>query len=368
MFGPTVCVLLPQDAITGDHIVMMDLKACAIGIIVASFPQMSQAQGLIGGLIESACGGCGIGRALDDLHEDALGNVLDLPARFVRESVVEVAGPALAEVIRHSRDDARRAGTQAIPRDIYRKMLSVYPQKLLDSVEYRIGQGNELSVQANSFRFGDVTAVALIDTVVFQSDYQARYNDILWAHELKHIEQYQRWGLTDFGKRYVRSARRVEEEAANAARDYAHRGTSGAVPPIWYRMPGGLKHVDANSTQVWGVNSQDAIYFWDDDSWSRVPGGLKQISIGSDGTLWGVNRDDRIWRWNGSSWDSVAGGLKYISVGSASNIWGVNSQDAIYRWNGSGWDRIPGGLKQISVAADGAVWGVNRNDQIYRHR
>ena len=98
--------------------------------------------------------------------------------------------------------------------------MGFYPASLLDNVRYRVGQGHELSVQANSIRFGDAVAVALIDTIVFADQWDAQNNVVLWAHELRHIDQYRRWGLTDFGKRYVRSYRRVEEEAENAEREF----------------------------------------------------------------------------------------------------------------------------------------------------
>lgn len=171
----------------------------------------AKADGLIGGLI-----GGDVGRALDRAHE-RIGNPLDVPGRVLREGTVETAGPALAQAIRHSRDDARRAGVRPIPGHIYRDLRRCFSSSLLQSIQYRVGQGHELSVQANSFRFGDATAVALIDTIVFRHSSDARNNIWLWAHEVKHIDQYRRWGLSDFAKRYVRNHRSVEREADAAA-------------------------------------------------------------------------------------------------------------------------------------------------------
>ena len=190
----------------------------ALALCIMSVQQVL-AQGLIGGAIEGLCGNCGAGRALDEAH-DRIGSPLDVPGRITREAAVETLGPVLAEAIRHSRDDARRAGVQPIPRQIRQELIGFYSASFLDSVRFRVGQGHELSVQANSIRFGDAAAVALIDTIIFANSWDARNNLVLWAHELRHIDQYRRWGLTDFGKRYVRSHRRVEEEAERAEQEF----------------------------------------------------------------------------------------------------------------------------------------------------
>lgn len=210
-------------------------------IVVAIFSQLSTASagGLLGDAIEGLCGNCGIGSKLDDLHED-IGKPLDTPGRLTREALVETLGPALAEAIRHSRNNARSAGVRPIPAHIKAQIAGFYPDSLLNGVAYRVGQGHELTVQANSIRFGDAAAVALIDTIVFASPWDAQNNVVLWVHELKHIDQYRRWGLTDFGKRYVRSHRRVEAEAERAERDFESwrrtRSTSGNLPN---NRPGG---------------------------------------------------------------------------------------------------------------------------------
>jgi hypothetical protein len=42
---------------------------------------------------------------------------------------------------------------------------------------------------------------------------------VLWAHELTHVMQYERWGTLGFAERYVRDHEVVEREAReNAAR------------------------------------------------------------------------------------------------------------------------------------------------------
>lgn len=202
----------------------------------------AKAGGLFGDVIEGLCGGCGVGRQLDREHE-RLGSPLDIPGRVIRESHVETLGPLLAEAIRHSRNNARSAGVYPIPNSMKSILSSHFSSDLLDRVRYRVGQGHELSVQSNAFRFGDAAAVALIDSIVFANQHDALNNDRLWAHELGHILQYEAWGLSDFAKRYVRDWNDVERDAENTAERYVQsvsrsrpafpqNGPMHALPPV----------------------------------------------------------------------------------------------------------------------------------------
>jgi hypothetical protein len=56
--------------------ILVTLSAMSILSLAAGFSAPALAQGVIGGLIEGLCGGCGVGRALDDVHRQ-LGNPLD---------------------------------------------------------------------------------------------------------------------------------------------------------------------------------------------------------------------------------------------------------------------------------------------------
>ncbi|MEM7291486.1 MAG: DUF4157 domain-containing protein [Pseudomonadota bacterium] len=171
----------------------------------------AKAGGLFGDMVETLCGNCGAGRALDKAHND-IGNPLDVSGRVIKESTVETIGPLLGEAIRHSRNEARRVGTKPMTNSMKFHMSPYFDQDILNRVQYRVGQGGELSVEMNSFRFGDASAVALIDTVIFRSQ-NSTTNTPLWAHELFHITQFRSWGLSNFGKRYVRSYRTVEADA-----------------------------------------------------------------------------------------------------------------------------------------------------------
>ncbi|XP_078595835.1 uncharacterized protein LOC144872941 [Branchiostoma floridae x Branchiostoma japonicum] len=164
--------------------------------------------------------------------------------------------------------------------------------------------------------------------------------------------------------------------------------TSALLETRWESIGGRLKFVSVGSNGVWGVNSNDDIYYRTDtfenaassgSGWQHIGGKLKQISSGH--SVWGVNANDDIYirqgitssNPTGTGWHRIEGKLKQLDVSStAKQLWGVNSGDNIYRRTGittaepkgAGWQRISGGLKFVSVGPAG-VWGVNRNDDIY---
>ena len=159
---------------------------------------------------------------------------------------------------------------------------------LLNRVTYRVGQGHELSVQANSMRFGDARAVALIDTIVFASSWDAENNDVLWAHEMKHVEQYHSWGLSDFAKRYVRNWQAVENDAARAENAYAqlrHRFTAPPtqrrqLPPARFQPPPTPPQFARICATPYGVCQMGV----------AIPLGSSCYCMTPQGQIWGVGR------------------------------------------------------------------------------
>ena len=138
---------------------------------------------------------------------------LDAPARAAVETGLNMAAAALANALVQSRDAAWTAGTRPMPSHIRQALLDWYPAELLDSIEYRTGIDEDSTLQSLSIRYGEATAIALIDTIVFADARDAETNIALWAHEVKHIEQFRRWGLMGFAQRYVRNHQAVEAEA-----------------------------------------------------------------------------------------------------------------------------------------------------------
>jgi hypothetical protein len=129
------------------------------------------------------------------------------------ETGYEIAATALANALVASRDAAWEQGTRPMPPHIRQALLAWYPADLLDSVEFRVGMTQDGSVQSLAMRYGDALAVTAIDTIVFRHAWDAEDNVALWGHEVKHVEQFRRWGLRDFARRYVRDHAAVEAEA-----------------------------------------------------------------------------------------------------------------------------------------------------------
>jgi hypothetical protein len=134
----------------------------------------------------------------------------------------ELAGEALAQWIAASRNDAVRAGVQPIPVGVRAQLDGHFPDALLDRVRYRIGTGNEFSLQANAFK-GNAVAITLDDIILFKPDRDLVTDARLWAHELTHVQQYERWGVRGFARRYTLDHLGVEREAQAAATNYEQK-------------------------------------------------------------------------------------------------------------------------------------------------
>jgi hypothetical protein len=133
--------------------------------------------------------------------------------RAAYETGLDVAAAALANALVQSRDAAWAAGTRPIPPQIRQALLSQFPADLLDSIQFRVGLPEDASIQSWAIRYGQATAVTTIDTITFADPWDAENNIALWAHEVVHVEQFRRWGLLDFARRYVRDHQAVEAEA-----------------------------------------------------------------------------------------------------------------------------------------------------------
>ncbi|NQD77166.1 DUF4157 domain-containing protein, partial [Pseudomonas sp. CM27] len=101
-----------------------------------------------------------------------------------------------------------------------------YDFAVLDAVRYRVGDEQQMSAANVMLQNPDVNAVTLIDTIIFRRGSDAEDNVALWAHELKHVQQYQALGVDEFARRYTRNydeleapAYKVEAEVAKALRE-----------------------------------------------------------------------------------------------------------------------------------------------------
>ncbi|MDH4608707.1 DUF4157 domain-containing protein [Pseudomonas sp. BN102] len=143
--------------------------------------------------------------------------------------VSQVAADALQQWLVQSRAAAAAAGTEAIPPEVRRQLLPYYDAALLDAVRYRIGDSSELSAASAMLQNPDIKAVTLIDIIVFRFPEGATEDLALWAHELRHVQQYREWGVEEFAARYTRDPDSVEgpayEMQFRVAKELREKGT-----------------------------------------------------------------------------------------------------------------------------------------------
>ena len=142
--------------------------------------------------------------------------------RWRLEGQANAAAPAFEQWLIESRNSAASGGTYRIPDDIRSLMTGFYDEDTLNRVRYKIGDGGVINLANLSIQYGDAGAVTLIDVVVF-ADRQAASDPVLWAHELRHVQQFRDWGTRDFAIRYLRSWNSVEGDATNAENQFAQR-------------------------------------------------------------------------------------------------------------------------------------------------
>lgn len=126
--------------------------------------------------------------------------------------VIESLAPVLASWIEAERDAAKAQGVEPIPAAIRAALEGYVPKPVLDRVRWRQG-ASELSLPQNMIRFGHASAVTLDDVIVFEPGTAALEDPRFWAHELKHVMQFEEWGIAGFAARYLRNSQAVESEA-----------------------------------------------------------------------------------------------------------------------------------------------------------
>ncbi len=147
-----------------------------------------------------------------------------LPAKAqpsIAPALRDYAATALGGLIDAARQQAIADGVRPVPPSIYRGLLGYFPAALLQRCRFATGSSHPLTLPALAFSYGDATAITLGDVVLFKSDRVADSDLKIWAHELTHVMQYQRWGVEGFAERYVRDSSAVEQEAIDNANRFA---------------------------------------------------------------------------------------------------------------------------------------------------
>jgi hypothetical protein len=145
-----------------------------------------------------------------------LGSCVCLPVspqnyEALSERVHWLAAAGLETWIRQSRDQLALLESQPIPLHIRSQLEPYFDLAVLETARYRVGDDNVLTAANTLLRNPDIVAVTLIDIIVFRNAADAQDNVALWAHELKHVEQYLQWGVGEFARRYTRDFRSVEQ-------------------------------------------------------------------------------------------------------------------------------------------------------------
>jgi hypothetical protein len=138
-----------------------------------------------------------------------VGQLLGLPP----EGIYQIAAPALAMWLTLARAEAATADTQPIPPHIREQLLRWYDPSVLDAARYKVSDNGQFSAATAMLQNPDVGAVTLIDIILFRDAQTAEQNVALWAHELKHVQQFQEWGVQGFAQRYTQDFNAVEAPA-----------------------------------------------------------------------------------------------------------------------------------------------------------
>ena len=149
------------------------------------------------------------------------------PARAqpaIPPSLLEHAGRLLATLIQAGREAAIAAGVKPVPAPIKRALLGYFPDNILRKIRFASGTAEAIAIPGMARAYGDIDAMTLGDTILFRDDKVAQTDAKLWAHELTHVMQYERWGIEGFATRYIEDFAAIEKEAReNADRFVAWR-------------------------------------------------------------------------------------------------------------------------------------------------
>jgi hypothetical protein len=135
-----------------------------------------------------------------------------------------ITGPALEQWFIASRNSAMN-GSMPITAEMRNALSGWYPPGLLNKVRFKVGDGGALNLGNNSIRVGNASAVTLIDVIVFKGPAEAN-DPAIWAHEMKHVQQFDEWGVHSFVVQYMRSWNSVEDPAYEMQRQYAQKAAA----------------------------------------------------------------------------------------------------------------------------------------------
>lgn len=148
---------------------------------------------------------------------------LERQLRSLDPMLVDAAAPLVAGLIVDSRDDALEQGVDEVPPAIRAQIEDYVPAAVLDRVRWCAACGGTLSLQQGTFRLGYAPAITLDYVIVFKDRHDALTDPSLWVHELKHVMQFEAWGVGGFAARYLDDYAAVERDAAEYRWEWVKR-------------------------------------------------------------------------------------------------------------------------------------------------
>ena len=172
---------------------------------------------------------------------------------------------------------------------------------------------------------------------------------------------------------------------------YCQRPCSNASS--WKSTDGQLDQaIDANETEVWGINDRYLIYKRPIDAssggWVQITG-LKDhlncggkcfsdVSVSNNGYVWAISRENETYRLCQDGVSKQCGNsnriliddelsLVHIEAGDE-EVWAVNATNHIFKCpiDGSGtWSIVPGEMRYISASGNAHIWGIAPNNSLY---
>lgn len=131
----------------------------------------------------------------------------------IYDDLNRLAASGLEQWLVQSRNAVAAGEVHVIPLNVRVQLEPYYDLQVLEAVRYRLGDETQLNAANLMLQNPDVQAVTLVDIIVFRHQQDALDNVALWAHELKHVQQYQQWGVAEFARRYSRDYQSVEAPA-----------------------------------------------------------------------------------------------------------------------------------------------------------
>jgi hypothetical protein len=141
----------------------------------------------------------------------------DVADGSLEQTVLESTAAALGVFIAESRRLALGFGVEPIPTSVRARLAGFVPDELLERVRFTAADHPELE---NYLAMLGAAAVTLEDVVVFAEQTAALTNVGLWAHELRHVMQYEQCGVDGFARAYIQDSGALEEDARRYAREW----------------------------------------------------------------------------------------------------------------------------------------------------